>query len=175
MTNIMKKKYISKSRLTKDFNLNKVKVSYKQNDNSGRLWAVGALSLQNVTREIRHTIANDLYIDVDIVNCHPTLIYQYAEKNDLKCKYIEKNIKNREHILNELSILYDNSKEDIKNAFLKLINGGKNFLNLKLDDIPEFVQKFELEIIQIQKYIFENEKKYKELGIKSSKKIVKMN
>ena len=73
------KKYISKSRITKDFNLSKVKVSYKQNDSSGRLWAVGALSLQNVTREIRHTIANDFYIDVDIVNCHPTLIYQYAE------------------------------------------------------------------------------------------------
>jgi len=44
--------------------------------NSGRLYANGGLSLQSIKRRIRHTVAGDLYDDVDMVNAHPTILAQ---------------------------------------------------------------------------------------------------
>ncbi len=56
--------------------------SYKQNNNIGMYFAVGSLSLQTLPREIRHTFANEYYHDIDISNCHPVLISQYAKSKN---------------------------------------------------------------------------------------------
>ena len=60
-------KYLKKSRH------GVVKTTYRQNNSEGRYCAVGGLSLQQITREIRHTIANDFYVDIDVCNCHPVI------------------------------------------------------------------------------------------------------
>ena len=96
------KKYVAKSKKGSKKGTKKINVSYKQNNNIGRYFAVGSLSLQTLPREIRHTIANEYYYDIDISNCHPVLIAQYANSKNLKCKYIQKYIDNRDLIFEEI-------------------------------------------------------------------------
>ena len=78
------RKYVAKSKKGSIKGTKKVNVSYKQNNNIGRYFACGSLSLQSLPREIRHTIANDYYYDIDISNCHPVLLCQYAKSKKFK-------------------------------------------------------------------------------------------
>ena len=72
---------MNNSRFYKD-NQNIIKVNYKQvHKNIGRYFAEGSLSLQSLPREIRHTIAKEFYYDIDIINAHPEILYQYCNKN----------------------------------------------------------------------------------------------
>ena len=61
-------KYLAKSRN------GIIKTKYKQNSGFGRFYALGSLSLQSLPREIRHTIANEFYTDIDIKNAHPVIL-----------------------------------------------------------------------------------------------------
>lgn len=65
-------KYLAKSKN------GSVEVKYFQHNDKGRLFAVDSLSLQCLPREIRATIANDLYYDIDMVNAHPILVEYIA-------------------------------------------------------------------------------------------------
>ncbi len=77
------KKYNSKSKPYNDNTKHSIQVSYKQNKDVGRFFAVGSLSLQSLPREIRQTFSDEFYYDIDIKNCHPVLIQQYAKANNL--------------------------------------------------------------------------------------------
>jgi hypothetical protein len=162
------RKYMGKS---KNYNnkINKVNVEYKQkNKGIGRFYAVGCLSLQNLPREIRQTIAKEYYIDIDIKNCHPVILLHYAKLKELPCKYIEKYCENRDEIFKEINEITGFSNERIKMGFLQLLNGGTTFLKHK--DLPKIVKKFNSEVQFIQTYIFNNEKEYRKLGEKNANK-----
>ena len=164
------KKYISKSKKGSKKATKEVNVSYKQNNNIGRYFACGSLSLQSLPREIRHTISDEYYYDIDISNCHPVLICQYAKANNLKCKYIQLYIDNRDILFEELSKEFKCSKDKIKNGFLCILNGAKLFLKKNDDEMPSFVRRYKKEVANIQQFIFENEPEYKKLGIANAKK-----
>ena len=164
------KKYVSKSKKGSIKGTKKVNVSYKQNNNIGRYFACGSLSLQSLPREIRHTITNDYYYDIDISNCHPVLLCQYAKSKNLKCKYIQSYIDNRDTLFEEICKEYKCSKDKVKNGFLCILNGAKSFLKMNDDVMPKFVKKYKKEVILIQQYIFENELEYKKLGLANAKK-----
>ena len=58
--------------LKKQIKNNKLKVSYKRPKYGlGRVYPNKSLSLCSLRREIRHTLANGIYCDIDIANCHP--------------------------------------------------------------------------------------------------------
>jgi len=164
------KKYVSKSKKGSIKGTKKINVSYKQNNNIGRYFACGSLSLQTLPREIRHTIASDYYYDIDISNCHPVLIAQYANSKNLKCKYIKKYIDNRDEIFEEICNEYKCTKDKVKNGFLCILNGSKSFLKMNDDKMPSFVRKYKKEVTTIQQYIFENEPEYKKLCLLNAKK-----
>jgi len=164
------KKYVSKSKNGSVKGTKQINVSYKQNNNIGRYFACGSLSLQTLPREIRHTISDEYYYDVDISNCHPVLICQYAEAHDLKCKYIKLYIENRDVLFEELSKEFKCTKDKIKNGFLCILNGAKLFLKLNDNEMPSFVRRYKKEVANIQQFIFENEPEYKKLGIANAKK-----
>jgi len=59
-----------------------INVSYSKSKNSeggGRWFAWNMGSMQNMKRGVRHTICKDIWIDLDIVNCHPTLLSQLCK------------------------------------------------------------------------------------------------
>ena len=76
--------YLNNSKFYKD-NQYTIKVNYKKNHKYiGRFFAKGSLSLQSLPREIRHTISKEYYYDIDIVNAHPEILYQYCIKHKLE-------------------------------------------------------------------------------------------
>jgi hypothetical protein len=112
------KKYVSKSKTIKFQNAtNLIKVTYKQNNEIGRFFALGSLSLQTLPREIRQTISDEYYYDIDIKNCHPILLQKYAKTNKLNHDYIKIYNNLRDDLLKEYSTLYGVTKDDVKMSF----------------------------------------------------------
>ena len=105
----------------------------------GRHFAKGGLSLQGMSRAIRHTIAgNGLYFDIDISNCHPTICQFLCLKHNIECTQLTYYIEHREEVLSLLvgyeyqewnksthkkkTILID--RDYAKKIMIKGINGG---------------------------------------------------
>lgn len=61
----------------------------------GRIYPNGGVSLQGIGRQVRHTLAAGLYLDIDAVNCQFALLLQYldrtpgAPRHELLRKYVE--------------------------------------------------------------------------------------
>jgi len=150
------KKYFEYSRFYKD-NQNIIKVNYKQkNKNIGRFFAKGSLSLQSLPRQIRHTIAKEFYYDIDVVNCHPVILYQYCNKNKIYCPELKEYIDNRDIILNQIQLSDNLTKSEAKRIILKIINGGeyKNSKSLYIHRFKEEIKTIHDSICKIS----ENEK-----------------
>jgi hypothetical protein len=111
---VLAKKYL---RYSRD---GKIDVMYRQKKSYGRFCSRGSLSLQMIAREIRHTIASDYYIDIDIKNCHPVLLSQLCKRDNVDCDELDDYIKDREKLLKELKI----PRGQAKQLYLKLTNGG---------------------------------------------------
>jgi P4 family phage/plasmid primase-like protien len=138
---------------------NKVSVSYSLK--SQRVFANNS-SLQGFKRCIRHTIAEDNYVDVDIVNSAPTMLLQILKINKIKTPYLKKYVEDRDLYINKLIKKNKDINRDIaKNLFIVLLMGGSikgwitknNLSNIKLSS---FVQKFANEMNGISKIIMEN-------------------
>lgn len=116
-------------------------VSYKYSARmkAGRRFAKN--SLQGISRKIRHTLAKDIYYDVDIVNAHPTFLYQLCQSMDFEHPILHEYITNRDALLQswtgievqkfnqttkEMESCELAGKDDVKQYFLKLLNGGGN-------------------------------------------------
>ena len=111
-----------------------IDVTYRQNDNKGRFYAEGSLSLQNIPREIRGSIANDLYYDIDMVNSHIVLVeYICRIQLDYNCEFLSDYIFNRENkIADILKINPKLDRHDVKNIILAILYGGSlQYQNLK--------------------------------------------
>jgi phage/plasmid-associated DNA primase len=143
----------------------KVKYHYTARVDYGRRFA--PKSLQGTAREIRHAIAKDIYIDLDFKNAHPCIQERKCMEMDFKHEPLSHYIANRDEVLKErigkeMKIKvwenpektkghYDTiiaKKEDVKQGFLTLLNGGSNrfqndeFANLFEQRQKEFVKEF---------------------------------
>ena len=130
----------------------KASINYKQaNVKYGRVFPKSSLGLFSIRREIRHTLARDHYIDIDIENCHPVLLYQICERNNIKCKYLKKYIDNRAEKLQEIMDHYNVSKDQAKQLFIMLLYFGtfeswcKNH-NIENNEPLKFIVKFKNEL-----------------------------
>ncbi len=130
-----------------------IKVPYYRNNGQGRLQSKNSLSMQKLSREIRNTIADNFYIDIDMVNCHATILNFLCKYDfNFKCSFLNDYINRRDIILDELiSINSSSNKEDMKQLIISIFNGKKN-INLKktewlegyINEIENLVEKFEL-------------------------------
>jgi len=139
-------------------NINIVSYAPSKNlKNIGRLFAQ-SVSLQNLPREFRGVIGTNYY-DIDMVNAHPSILYQYCKLNDIKCDNLEYYVNNRDEIIKNLCDKYDLTKPDIKQMFLSVMNGGK-----REGIIDDFFTNFKNECYRIHKFIISlNEKLYKDV------------
>ena len=48
--------------------------------NCGRVNPKNSLGLFSIRREIRHTLAEQRYVDLDIDNCHPVILNQIQNR-----------------------------------------------------------------------------------------------
>lgn len=100
----------------------KLNVRYRQNGGQGRMFAVGALSMQGMTRAVRHTIADGLYTDIDIVNCHPVILRYLASKEGWATPHLNNYIENRDEIFSKAKEEHDLDRGDVKRAYLIYTN-----------------------------------------------------
>jgi len=141
-------------------------INYTQTKNMkyGRVFPKSALGLFSIRREIRHTLARDNYIDIDVDNCHPVLLYQICEHNNIQCKYLKRYIDKRADLLSEVMTTYNVTKDDAKQLFIQLLYFGtfeswcKNH-NIEGKEPLKFITKFKRELNMIGEIIVVNNPK----------------
>lgn len=97
----------------------------RANHNIGRFYPNKSISLGALRRQIRHTLAMDDYVDVDVVNAHPVLLVQLCEANGIKCDALKDYVNNRAKYLKIVADEYGVSERDKqKNLFIRLLYFG---------------------------------------------------
>lgn len=84
---------------------------------------VKGYGLQNLMREIRQTISVDYYIDIDMVNSEPILLYNYCKLANYPCDAIKYYCDHRQECLDQI-IKLGLTKDEAKLQEIKVINGG---------------------------------------------------
>ena len=128
---MMASKFLKKSRN------GHVKVLYNQKRNIGRYYAVKSLSLQCITRQIRQTICNDYYLDIDMKNCHPTILKFICDECGISCPILSRYVSDRKKFFKKNNV----TKSVGKITLLSIINGGK-IAYKKLKNPSEELQEF---------------------------------
>jgi hypothetical protein len=128
-----------------------------------------ALGLFSIRREVRHTLTKNEFEDIDIDNCHPSILEQILTKNNIECPLLKDYITNREDWFNlvrkafKIKDLTNNNEvlmKDIpKKLFIRILFGGgiKNWIlenNINQDlKVPKKIFEFQDEIQNIMKMI----------------------
>lgn len=104
---------------TKQYTIEGYRIDYQLPElkNYGRIKEVPYTGLGTFCQEVRGYLADGIYLDVDMVNCHPTIINGLFKKYGIDCSIINEYVSNRDNFLKSEKI----TKED----FLKIINTGK--------------------------------------------------
>ena len=104
-------------------------IPYKQNDVcvegciAGRAYAHKSISLQNMPKAVRHTLADGVLLDWDMVNAHPVFAHQYAIDHGLPCDMLSKLVLEREHNLGALACALGKSHSEAKRLVLAVLFG----------------------------------------------------
>ena len=102
-------------------------------------------SLETLERECRGTMCREYYDDVDVVNCHPVLLHQLAQRNyQVEMPEVEKYCDNRPEYLAKIS----KDKDEAKQAVIKVFYNGKNehpHLEPLSKEIRNFIKKHLME------------------------------
>jgi phage/plasmid-associated DNA primase len=120
----------------------RVEYHYSARLKSGRRFA--KLSLQGMSRVMRHTISKGIYHDIDVVNAHPVLLAHLCRQLTFEHPILEAYVQNREEKIRDwLNVnagfefvkkpgektgkvvpLVLDSRDKVKKYVLKVINGG---------------------------------------------------
>jgi hypothetical protein len=122
---------------------------------SGRQFARDSVSLQCIKRNVRHTIAGEIYRDFDMVNAHPVILRQWCEKNGVGCPVLTEYIDDRDSKFLELfDSNPDIDRDHAKKIVLSLMNGGdKDYRALR--NKPEWLSRFQVEVERIHAAMIE--------------------
>ena len=77
-------------------------MAYRQRHGFGRYFTAEKLCIQNISRQIRHTICKDSMFDIDMKNAQTTLLFWYCHKHWINCGALDDYIKRREPVLQDL-------------------------------------------------------------------------
>jgi len=88
----------------------------------GRYYSRVGVGLEKLEREARGTLCADYYHDIDIVNCHPVLLLQYAKRvYNMDLPRLKEYVKARDEFLAKLS----ESRDEAKDMVIKVVYGGR--------------------------------------------------
>ena len=89
----------------------------------GRLCAMRGESLQALGKNIRNAISGYYYWDLDFINAQPTLLKQYADKNNWKADATMRYIEEREELLSEICELQNIERWEAKDKVISIFFG----------------------------------------------------
>ena len=91
------------------------RIVYKQTVDKNRYYGDSSC-LTYLKKEIRNSIMSKNIKDIDMVNCHPTILNYLCKKNNVNCNILENYIDNRELILSSFS----ENRKSVKELFLSI-------------------------------------------------------
>ena len=103
-------------------------VEYHNTGSNTRMIPTGSQGLATMTRSIRHLISAEWYIDVDMVNCHPTLAIQLCAAMNVDTQHLQEYVNRRDDVLGRL-ITTRFDKAYVKTMILAVLNGGMKLFN----------------------------------------------
>jgi hypothetical protein len=164
-----------------DNNILKVKYKRKTYQRYGRVYPANKVGAILLRKEIRQTLYKYNMTDLDIVNAHPTILYQLCIQNNINCKYLERYVLNREKYLNELIETHKITRDQAKDLIIIIMYFGSykkwlNDNNIKDKTLNKFCIKFINELHAIADVIIiKNPKLYKSIEKKNEIHIDKNN
>jgi hypothetical protein len=119
----------------------------------GRVFPNKSLGLTCFPKKIRNTLIKNNYIDLDISNAQPSILYNICKSNDILCPILTQYINDRENILSQVMKSFNVAREDAKKLFLRLSFFGKvkpwcDELKIKKTNC-EFIQNYIKELTNI--------------------------
>lgn len=128
-----------------------IKVTYvcAKGQTGGRRFAKNALSMQGMPRQVRHTLARDIYNDVDMVNAHPVILEQVCARRGIRCATLSAYNADRDALL--AKIVRKNpgtDKAHAKKVILSLMNGGVRDYD-DLEYKPRWLEAFQGEVANV--------------------------
>jgi len=128
---------------------------YPSNNEISRIYPVCSYndsSIVYLSRQIRYCLFKDFYIDIDLVNAHPTILYNFASENNIICPNLSLLVHNREEVFSNIMKTENKDKSSIKKKLLVILN-----LELLKNEKNSFYRELSNEIIEIRETIW---KKY---------------
>lgn len=97
---------------------------------SGRVYVDGPTNLQNCYRPLREAAMAGLY-DVDIENCHYSILAQMAATHGYQCVEVQDYLANKDKVRESFAAEFGISVRQVKDALIALIYGAKFSLRAK--------------------------------------------
>jgi hypothetical protein len=91
----------------------------------GRWCAQTPGAMQYMSRRIRHTLCKGLWIDLDFVNCYPTILLGLCKKLSIIHQHLERYVLRRESLLTEMvEVGGVSDRKAAKDLVIRALNGG---------------------------------------------------
>lgn len=129
---------------------------YTKKYDYGRLYPK-YVSINQLSREFRYYLFGNIYNDIDIVNAHPTILYNFAQEQNLHTPTLQLLVEDRDYFYEQ--IIKDYSYDiDPKKLVLISINMNKvNFTSLKLNSLVYDLRKIRESLYNL----YENDENYR--------------
>jgi len=112
----------------RDTDFGYLKITYKKgtkSNNIGRWYCNKGMGIQPLCVSVRHTICEDLWVDIDQVNSHPTILKNFIDKYGLKSPLLDECLINREVFLEKIMKEEKCDRSNAKTLVISTINGKK--------------------------------------------------
>ena len=77
-------------------------------------------TLTTMKREVRSLLAADRYVDVDFVNCNPSIFKQVLDQYNISCPLLAQYVNDRERCIKEVSTLCNVDAKTSKELFIRI-------------------------------------------------------
>ena len=150
-------KYLVNAVRSGEYGVKTVHYKYAGASKKGRVYADKSQSLQNITRQIRHTIARDHYHDIDMENAHPRILQHICRAHEISTPKLDEYVLDRDRIIGDMKSQYQVGKSPVKVAILSIMNGGaQNYKKLMVQSgkgTNKWMEEFTTEVSKIHQML----------------------
>jgi hypothetical protein len=119
------------------------KYAFASNRKDGRRY--GKKNIQGIMRCVRGMLLEGIATDIDMVNCHPTILLNLCQEHNIECAYLKQYTIEREECLEQIMEMDVLDREDAKKKVLVSTNMGK-----KIYTKSEFLKNYDKEMKKVQ-------------------------
>jgi hypothetical protein len=119
----------------------------------GRVIPLAYISLCVLHRPTRHTFANDYYIDIDMENAHPNIIFHISKNNGIQLNVLKKYIDNPKYYRALIKDHHDCDKDIAKQLIFTIMFGGSYDTWIRENNITENDENKLEEIVNLEREI----------------------